>query len=185
LERSELSKPWNHVQTQQDVDDLLLTFNDFHDSLLRECKYCAGAYIDDALFLNFNSRPYLRCVFQRQRSEPCAIEVVFSDVDFFQMQAGSEDVISEAFITLGEEGMVVWSDVSNVEQYHEFLPTVIRAKFMSWRTMDEWIGIRERYTAVTPDDIHYYDPEPTSMVPSYSRAPGEPLNTGGKGSECA
>ncbi len=154
---------WSQVATQAEADELVEIFGGFHDSILRESKFCLGAFINPNLALVVGNKPYLRCIFQRQNLAPTVIEVVFSNVGYFQIKPDCENAIDEASVVVKEDS-VVW---------HEG-PSSIEAESMFWRTMDAWVGKRERYSAVTPEDLSYYDPEPANSI-TETRGPGAKL----------
>jgi len=72
---------WHKVSSQSAADELLAQFQHFHDSILRECKFSLGAFVDEGLTLQMVHKPHLRALFQRQKSEPAAIELFFVNVE--------------------------------------------------------------------------------------------------------
>jgi len=65
--------------------------------------------------------------------------------------------MEEASVTVSEDGLV-WADSSGT--------TTIAAEMAYWREVDGWIGQRERYTAVVPEDLDYYLPEQECELPA-------------------
>lgn len=128
---------WRRLDTQAAIDHLLEYYSDFHDSTLRECKFQSG------YGLASGRASHLRCFFQDGRPGP--IEMVFVDVKSFQLEPLEFDPIDRAGLEW-KDGLLCWtSDMGH-----------ILSRTALWRPRPGWQGIRERYTAVEPNDLEYY-----------------------------
>lgn len=128
----------------------------FPDSVLRECKYCSGTFVDGDLNLHLGGNSFLRCLFQRQASHPRAIELVFAGVSKVALTPDAHNPIEEAHVRLEDDGLV-WFEGCQIEG----TANLVRAEALYFREVDDWVGLRERYTAALESDVHYYDPEPS------------------------
>jgi hypothetical protein len=145
-----MKSDWTEIPDQAAADRLLTLFGHFHDSLLRECKYCSGTFIDLQRTLHLGRKPFLRCLFQRQWANPLAVELVFGELRELQLKPDPDNGIELASIQV-ELDQIKWSDDCG---------GLIHSRTLHWRVVDDWIGIRERFTAVCETDLEYYTAEP-------------------------
>jgi hypothetical protein len=155
---------WSPVTNQAEVDQLQQQFNGFHDSVISEMKFGADNFVDPTqLSLTLCRHTFLRVLFQRQSRTVSCIEVVFRDLYGFTVTPNIGDDIYGASMSW-RDGWVFWveSGIRRNEENGSGWPcqneTVIQARTAFWREVP-WLGRRERYTAVVPEDLEYYDPQ--------------------------
>ena len=69
---------WNEITSQSDVEYFMNLFGSFHDSCIKEFKYISGAYVNENLSMySTNDKRNLQIIFQRQSTNPTAIEMEF------------------------------------------------------------------------------------------------------------
>lgn len=146
---------WLSVLTETDVRFLEESFGHFRNSILRECKYGSGIFVDEGLSLHLGYLSFLRCLFQSQHSRLPAVELVFCNIQALNILPDPENAFEEAFVRL-DNGQVVWSELKS-----EGAGNFIKAESLRWRPMEAWLGKRERYSGVVETDLDYYDPEPS------------------------
>ena len=158
---------WTQVLDQAGADELLRLFNQFQDSILRECKYCSGTYVDSELYLHLGRQPFLRCLFQRQWTDPISVELVFGELRALRLTPDPDNPIELARLQVESE-RIIWSEGSE---------NLVESRVMHWRVVDDWVGLRERYSAVSETDLNYYDSEPAEDESRhYRRSPGRSLS---------
>lgn len=163
---------WHRVNSQEEANRLLDRVQYFRDAILRECKFSQGAFVDEKLALSIAHKPHLRCLFQRQKTEPEAVEIFFVNVESIRLRPMPYDTIEEATIRFSD-GKLIWSDHNDIGLQKI---SIISSDFAYWREIKGWLGQRERYTAVQSDDLEYYNPEQDcEMLDLSLRGPGQAL----------
>jgi hypothetical protein len=145
---------WKTVDTQEDIEELMATYGDFHDACIVSVSYHSGAFVDDEGAMHFgDAADYeARVVFHCQW-EPKVIELCFTGLRQFHLVGQQEHyicVILEAYLAFHEgilpgtpERVIVWSDYSwfDVEKIdnsiHEPADTYIVANALKWRIIEE------------------------------------------------
>lgn len=70
-------KSWYTVETQEDIDLLMSTVNDFHDACIVSLSFQSGAFVDDEMVMYYGdaNERIISMIFQRQW-EPANIYIV-------------------------------------------------------------------------------------------------------------
>lgn len=105
---------WNTIETQDDIDFLLKTFNGFHDSCIVSMQYKSGAYVDKSDFsMNpINIERTLSIIFHSQFKNCLAIEIVFDKLIKLNLEPNDEnyDCIILGATIQKENGKFFWAD---------------------------------------------------------------------------
>ncbi len=162
---------WQVVSNEDDIRLLMHSFDHFRNSILRECKYGSGIFVDESSRLHLGHRSFLRCLFQSQHSRLPAIELVFGNVQSLSVRPDSESAFEEAYVRI-VNGQIEWTER---QPGNDSLGNRIQAESLYWRPARFWLGKRERYSGVEPADLGYYDPEPDLGPTSAIMEPPSPI----------
>ncbi|HEV2969970.1 MAG TPA: hypothetical protein VGY55_08265 [Pirellulales bacterium] len=139
---------WKEIKSQADADALMGVFGGFHDSCIREAHLWTGHWVTPELRMRCVSDNHLRVLFQRQFTNPSAIELIFEYVTRFNLVPAPEnyDSIILAATLIVRDGDIFWSPVDDWTRAKlnndEF--TWVSAKKLRWREVD-WLGKELRY----------------------------------------
>lgn len=144
---------WNEIISENDLDDFLSRFGYFHDSCIKEIKYISGAYVDEDLSMYpINSERTAKIIFQRQYSNPSAIEMEFiglSQLSIFPPDDNyTSEIVDATMIRHGD--CICWCDCGGLSEMdlNDYRGTLICSSRVRWRTADEYIGQKEIYKSV-------------------------------------
>lgn len=110
---------WNIISTENDIEELLKSFNYFHDSCLVSLRYISGACVDKAdLSMNpINNKRSLFVTFQSQSRNCYSIELLFKKIVKLNLEPDNENYdcsIWEATIKrIGK--YICWADTDNFD----------------------------------------------------------------------
>lgn len=140
----------NEIICSKDVELLMIKFNKFHDSCIKEMKYVSGAYVDNDLSMNpINSQRMLYLLIQSQSHLFPTIELCFSGLKFMKMKPVDESYTCEIFSAsiIYDPDKIIWCDTDavNINEINEYDGTVICATKLSWRVIDDFTGNDEFY----------------------------------------
>ncbi|TYQ13392.1 UNVERIFIED_CONTAM: hypothetical protein Cloal_4467 [Acetivibrio alkalicellulosi] len=101
------------------MDHLNNTFDNFHDSYLKEMCFSSGSYIAKDLSMNEFNSPVARFLFQRKLENPAVIEIEFRDVIQINIKPEGKDQFTDIVIVhlYFEHGIFFWS--SKDYEFHE------------------------------------------------------------------
>ena len=142
---------WQHLESQTDLDRLLSLFGGFHDGCLREAHIWTEHYVFPDLRMHcigdLDTR--VRILFQRQFSNPSAIELLFEQVTTFHFQSSLpnyDSIIYDATL-LHCDGLFYWAETDgwSPKDAGRNDVTWIAAKMLSWRDASEWMGNELRF----------------------------------------
>jgi hypothetical protein len=138
---------WNVIASQVDVNHLMQTFGNFHDSCLKELAVQNREFVDAELSMSFDNKTFVRMLFQRQFNKASAIEMVFDDVvdfNWVQDERNSDpgmSIILQA-VCLWQNDTLYWAeDIDwqiNGEDKNDY--RWIAAKSGRWRIIESGLG---------------------------------------------
>jgi hypothetical protein len=142
---------WYEIKDNKDIDYLMNLFGSFHDSCMKELYMWTNTYVNEDLSMHVSSEldTNVRMLFQRQFSNPSAIEIVFHGVTQFHLVPSP---INHGSITY--DAKLVWHEglfycTDNYDCKPEDLPNGkdnwISAERVSWRDVSSWMGKESRY----------------------------------------
>lgn len=142
---------WIEIKDQSDINDLLEYFGYFHDGCLREMYMWTGTYVKENLSMVVPGAldTNVRMLFQRQFSNPSAIELLFEHVTGIQIIPSPENydsIIQDAIIRKLEDTFYWadgydWHPIENPDACSNW----ISAKKIKWREVNDWMGKQNRY----------------------------------------
>lgn len=140
---------WNNICNKNDLEGLMNSFGNFHDSCIKEFKYVSGAYVSKNLSMqpiNMERRP--RVIFQRQDTNPSAIEIEFIGLNHMCIYPVNGEYTCEILSAAMKfyEEKIYWYDGENDINRNDDKGTVICSTSARWRAVDEYIGSDEVYT---------------------------------------
>lgn len=120
---------WNMVKSPDDIDYLLKTFNNFHDSCIVLIKYESGAYVNksNSSMQPLNTKRILSVVFQSQFKSCYSVEIVFNKLVKLNLQPIDEnyDCIINSATLKKVDNYFLWEDSSET--------CLIECKEIMWR----------------------------------------------------
>ena len=132
---------WKKITTNEDIKELMETFDEFHDSCLKKLSYVSGAYVDKKLAMfPLNCLRSLKVIFQRQQLNPITIEIEFIGVEQLLLRPVKPDYTCNIFAATMflKDGLLYWYDDKNirVNNYEMFDGTMICSTKARWRFLD-------------------------------------------------
>lgn len=145
---------WKEIVSQDDIDQLLALYGDFHDSCIASLSYKSGAFVDDGRSMHFGgpSERKLSVVFHSQW-EPKKLELCFTGVRQLHLTGWQDNYscnICDAHLAFYEgllpgkpERVIVWADYCDFDvekinnTIHEPSDTYIVANALKWRIIDQ------------------------------------------------
>lgn len=136
---------WIQVTNETDIQTLMDTACNFHDSCLKEMKYSSGAYVDKELYMNpTNELRALSVVFQRQSRKKSVIVLEFRKLKYIKLFPLNEIYTCEIHDStlLYNNGDFYWCDcgglsMSDIDTYRG---VVICAEELYWKSVDDLLG---------------------------------------------
>ena len=147
---------WHPLTHQTQVDQFMDAVNGFHDCALKELKFGGDHFVGPDLSFHSATRNFLRVIFQRQSTETPCIEIVFRELQCFWIRPDFQEPMFEAAMFY-QDDWLYWTDSCRRASMAEH--TTIKSKRAFWRETPHWLGRREIYSGVVPDDLGYYDPQ--------------------------
>jgi hypothetical protein len=127
---------WNVVKTQDDIDFLLKTVYDFHDSCLVSLQYTSGAYVDVSDFsMNpINTERKLSMIFQSQFKECYSVELLFNKLIKLNLEPNDEnyDCIIFGATIEKRDNLFFWADSPDCS-YTSADGTWVASEELMWR----------------------------------------------------
>lgn len=121
MEGKLLMDKWCKIKTQEDIDLLMETYGDFHDSCIVSLSFQNGTFVDDDMTMHFGSakEKVLSVIFQRQWN-PKTIELQFSGLRQMRLVGWQDNYscdISSAYLAFhgdllpgSPDRVIIWSD---------------------------------------------------------------------------
>jgi len=128
---------WQQLNTPKAIDEFMMLYGHFHDSCIKEIKYISGMFVDENLSMNpISSKKRLSVIFQRQFSNPTAVEIVFEGLIHLNLCPEEEGYTGEIFDAYMEihDGTVYWAETADFD-----IPRIIQGKSLSDFT---WIAAK-------------------------------------------
>ena len=143
---------WKEIKTQQDIDELLDVYGDFHDGCLVKAAFQSGAGVDDKLSMGFgvDGDYTLLATFERQW-RPKTLEMKFIGLRRCHLVGYEENylpLLFEAYLSFSEnllpgapKRVIVWSDVpfdpvAPFNRFEEPGESYIIANNLQWRVIE-------------------------------------------------
>src|SRR5471030_561709 len=80
MNTADVSRSWQDLRTQTEIEKLMSLFGHFHDACVREIHVVTGHYVDQELSMHVDWRTTVHMLIQRQFVDPSAIELRFEEV---------------------------------------------------------------------------------------------------------
>jgi hypothetical protein len=146
---------WKQIQNTTDIEHLMKSFGYFHDSCLKELHMWSEHFVDDDLSMSVSSGldHRVRILFQRQGSNPSAIELMFEQVTQMHILPSPENhdsiIYNVSFIF--KDDLFYWANDSSwrPEDKAENQVSWLSSKEVKWRDGSDWMGDELRYTGGT------------------------------------
>ena len=145
---------WHNIETQEDIENLMAAYGDFHDACIVSANFQTGVFVDDNMTMHFGSaeEKILSVTFQRQWN-PKTIELQFSGLRQFHLAGWQDNYLCDiicAYLSFHNnllpgtpERVIVWSDTDYFDikkidnSIHEPTDTYIVANALKWRKIDK------------------------------------------------
>ncbi|MFF2589135.1 hypothetical protein ACFVSS_14775 [Peribacillus butanolivorans] len=142
---------WIELKEESDIKDLLERLGYFHDGCLREMHMWTGTYVNEDFSMTVPGEldTNVKMLFQRQYSNPSAIELLFESVTGIHIIPTPENydsIIRDAIILKSDDNFY-WADDYNFqpEKGIENGVSWIAAKKLKGREANDWMGKQNRY----------------------------------------
>lgn len=146
----EESVEYKSIETQEDIDVLMMEFKDFHDSCIKELNYYSGGYVDvDRTMHPINSVRNVSIIFQSQISDYPVIEMKFELIHQLNLQPRPENydcIIYESSLVKIDE-LFYWSEWGRfqLEDIHNCKGTWVSAEGIKWRFLQNALGEKSEF----------------------------------------
>lgn len=126
-------KNWNYIEKEEDINHLMSTFHEFHDSVLRTLNYVSGSgkaenggmYVTDSI-------RQVSMIFDSEWSE--SIEMVFEGVLILNLCPAKDNYCSDIFAaTFEKEDEIIRFYTGEKESIQEYDGTWIESLGLRWR----------------------------------------------------
>jgi len=142
---------WIELKEESDIKDLLEIFGYFHDGCLRELHMWTGTYVNEDLSMAVPGEldTNVKILFQRQYSNPSAIELLFecvTGIHIIPTPENYDSIIQDAIILKSDDNFY-WANDYNFQPINDIENRVswIAAKKLKWREVNDWMGKKNRY----------------------------------------
>jgi hypothetical protein len=124
---------WKNLETQSDIDELMQSLDNFHDSCIKDLKYTSGTYVDEDFSMIMNTDPVVNLFIQRQSEFMTTIEFCLEGVSQFHIN-NSLDSTLEIFEAsfFEKEGNFYWHSSDDIEDESA---TSFVCKKIKWREL--------------------------------------------------
>ncbi len=134
-----MPESWKQLNSQADVEKLLDLFGEFHDGCMKELYLWTGHHVRDdlAMAVSPGLDNSLRVLFQRQFSDPSAIELFFEELLGLLLDPTPENhdsIIAAAGFVF--EGGIFKFETDTIS---------IQSRKVAWRDASNWMGPTSRY----------------------------------------
>ncbi|MCZ8161214.1 MAG: hypothetical protein O9275_10790 [Microcystis sp. LE19-196.1B] len=132
---------WNEIKKEEDIQKLLILFNNFHDSCIRDIYISTREYVDKNLAMHFDNILTASVIFQSQYANQTVLELKFEElIDFNFRHFGKTEnsVIYDAKL-IYLNGLFYWADFIDWE-IGDNDSTWISGKKLFWRLRPDLIG---------------------------------------------
>lgn len=105
---------WHRIVSQEDIEALMIKFDFFHDSCVKEFHYVSGTYVENDRSMVMVTEPCIRIVFNSQSSDYISLEMILNQVDKFVINIDlmSTLEILEAYLEKRDDKFY-WYDTKN------------------------------------------------------------------------
>lgn len=129
------------INSQSSIDELMKTFNGFHDSCITEIHYVSGAHVNENRAINpFDSIRTVTIIFQSQCAVTRTIEIKFENVVRLNLCPKTEmqDAVIYGASIFRCNNLLYWSSLCDIEisELGKADFTWISAEKISWRIID-------------------------------------------------
>lgn len=144
---------WNEIISSDDLTCFMETYDDFHDSCIKEMKYISGAYVNSDLSMHpVNDKRILKLIIQRQFNLHSAIEMEFLGLKYLKMFPNNEKFTCEILdaTMILKNDCVYWCDCGGLAEtdLDDYKGTVICASKARWRVIGKYMGSQEIYVSI-------------------------------------
>lgn len=138
---------WQVLHSQADIDQMMRTYRNFHDSCIKEVAVQNREYVDEKRAMHFDNQTIIKMRFQSQFKENAAIELVFEDVvefNWVQDERNADTGLSIIFqaVCQWQEETLYWAeDIDwglNAAGKNDY--RWVGAKRGRWRIVEEGLG---------------------------------------------
>lgn len=145
---------WNEIKDIKDINDFMERFGWFSDSCLKELHLWTEHFVEKDLSMAIS--PNLDCkikvLFQRQDTNPSAIEMLFEQVTRVNIIPSPENYDSIIFSAtlISIDGTFYWADDEawKPDDPSKYAVSWISSKKIKWRDVSEWMGAELRYGSI-------------------------------------
>ena len=103
---------WIKLETQDNINNLMNDFYEFHDSCIKECSYITGMYVDEKKNMGQDSTSSIKLLYQSQLCN--SIEICFEDIKEVNIHTYDNNNyfnnISDATFFI-EDGFIYWANI--------------------------------------------------------------------------
>ncbi len=126
---------WKQIETQRDIDELLLECQGFHDCCLYSMQYTSGAYVDQNGNMHpINSQRAVELQVHQQSAGRKTIELRFEGIETLVLSPTPPNLtceLLEGYVVLHDDKVFWMSDRPEVSDTDQRM--YIRAEKMLWR----------------------------------------------------
>ncbi len=128
---------WNEIKNESDINELLESYGEFHDSCLKDLYISTGDFVDKNMSMNFSGELTASLIFHRQDKTNTVIELKFDDVKQFNFNPDGSVIYDAKLIKV--DGYFYWADFKDWE-IGDNDAIWIKGKNLSWRVRPDLVG---------------------------------------------
>lgn len=135
---------WNKIKNENDIIDFMNYVHNFHDSCVKEIKYCSGAYVDADLSMQaINHVRSLNIIIQSQYEDIKTIELMFNGLKNLILSPVDENYTCEILnsVLKIKDNYIYWADddIENLDLFND-QGIFVCAESLKWRLIDDAVS---------------------------------------------
>jgi hypothetical protein len=147
---------WHDIISEKDIIAFMEEICYFHDSCVKEMWYLSGSFVEENGFMHpLNDSRTLRVIVQGQFKETSVIEMEFGELKYMRLFPLDCRYTSEILDStmLQKDGYIYWCDWGDISEsaLDRYEGTLICAKHLRWRSLDDALGRKPFYNSKTGD----------------------------------
>ncbi|PKA06473.1 hypothetical protein [Leptospira harrisiae] len=108
---------WKEIKNEEDIKKVMMLYNNFHDSCIRDIYISTSDYVDKDLNMHFDNKSTASIIFQKQSKNYTVLELKFEGINHFNfkpMNHPYNGVIYDSIMKLENE-LFYWADSKDWE----------------------------------------------------------------------
>lgn len=126
---------WNYIESEKDIENIMETFGEFHDSVLKTLNYISGSRKVEEGMIVIDSVRQVSMIFDSDWSD--SIEIVFEGVLALNLRPAKDNYSSELFSAtiMLKDATILFYDGEVISEQKNYEGTWLNALEVRWRLL--------------------------------------------------